>query len=97
MRKKAGDDVVTIYLLPPSVKELRKRLEGRGTDSKEVIEKRIGIASSYLPKMMDKQEVVQIISQLPDKSIDAVMKHFKTNFAGKVDMRLVQEVLKEQG
>ncbi|MBR1949056.1 MAG: guanylate kinase [Alphaproteobacteria bacterium] len=43
MRKKAGDDVVTIYLLPPSVKELRKRLEGRGTDSKEVIEKRMGI------------------------------------------------------
>ena len=43
MRKKAGDDVVTIYLLPPSVKELRKRLEGRGTDSKEVIEKRMSI------------------------------------------------------
>jgi guanylate kinase len=43
MRNKAGDDVVTIYLLPPSVKELRKRLEGRGTDSKEIIEKRMGI------------------------------------------------------
>ena len=43
MRKKAGDDIVTIYLLPPSVKELRKRLEGRGTDSKDVIEKRMGI------------------------------------------------------
>ena len=43
MRKKAKDDVVTIYLLPPSIKELRKRLEGRGTDSKEVIEKRMSI------------------------------------------------------
>ena len=43
MRKKAPDDVVTIYLLPPSIKELRRRLEGRGTDSKEVIEKRMGI------------------------------------------------------
>lgn len=39
MRKKAGDDVVTIYLLPPSIKELRERLVNRGTDSKEVIEK----------------------------------------------------------
>ena len=43
MRQKAGDDVVTIYLLPPSVKELRKRLEGRKTDSQEVIEKRMAI------------------------------------------------------
>ena len=37
MREKAGDDVVTIYLLPPSIKELRRR------DSQEVIEKRMGI------------------------------------------------------
>ena len=43
MRQKAGDDVVTIYLLPPSVKELRKRLEGRKTDSQEIIEKRMAI------------------------------------------------------
>ena len=43
MKEKAGADVVTIYLLPPSIKELRSRLEKRGTDSKEVIEKRMGI------------------------------------------------------
>lgn len=43
MREKAGDDVVTIYLLPPSIKELRRRLEGRGTDSPEVIEKRMNL------------------------------------------------------
>ncbi len=43
MREKAGDDVVTIYLLPPSIKELRRRLEGRGTDSPEVIEKRMNV------------------------------------------------------
>lgn len=43
MRKKAANDVVTIYLLPPSIKELRRRLENRGTDSKEVIEQRMGI------------------------------------------------------
>lgn len=43
MKEKAGADVVTIYLLPPSIKELRQRLENRGTDSQEVIEKRMGI------------------------------------------------------
>ena len=43
MREKAGSDVVSIYLLPPSIKELRRRLEKRGTDSQEVINKRMGI------------------------------------------------------
>ena len=43
MREKAGDDVVTIYLLPPSIKVLRERLEKRGTDSKETIEKRMSV------------------------------------------------------
>lgn len=43
MREKAKDDVVTIYLLPPSIKELRTRLENRGTDSPEIIKKRMEI------------------------------------------------------
>ncbi|MDY4885875.1 MAG: guanylate kinase [Alphaproteobacteria bacterium] len=43
MRQKAPDDVVTIYLLPPSIKEVRRRLESRGTDSKEVIDKRMAL------------------------------------------------------
>ena len=42
MLEKAPNDVVTIYLLPPSIKELRKRLEGRATDSRDVIEQRMG-------------------------------------------------------
>jgi len=32
---------VNIFILPPSYKELRLRLEGRGSDSPEVIEKRL--------------------------------------------------------
>ena len=43
MKEKAGADVVTIYLLPPSIREVRRRLEGRGTDSREVIEKRMDL------------------------------------------------------
>ena len=43
----------------------------------------------------DEDEIKNIILSLDDKSIPNVMKHFKTNFNGQVDMRLVQEVLKE--
>lgn len=33
--------VLSIFLLPPSITELRRRLEGRGQDSSEVIQKRM--------------------------------------------------------
>lgn len=37
----ARSDMVTIFILPPSIKELRKRLERRAQDSKGTIEKRL--------------------------------------------------------
>ena len=55
----------------------------------------IDIASKYLPKMLSKEEIREVILSLDDKSIPNVMKHFKANYNGKCDMRLVQEVLKE--
>ena len=58
------------------------------------ISHQIEIASSYLPKMLSREEIKGIIDSLDDRSIPAVMKHFKANFNGQVDMRLVQEVLK---
>ena len=48
MRAKAPDDVVTIYLLPPSIKELYERLVNRGTDSPEIIEKRMRLVLEKL-------------------------------------------------
>ena len=41
MKQKAPDDVVSIYLLPPSVREVRRRLIDRKTDSMETINKRM--------------------------------------------------------
>jgi len=39
--EKARPDMVTIFILPPSIKELRKRLERRAQDSAGTIEKRL--------------------------------------------------------
>ncbi len=39
--KHARPDMVTIFILPPSIKELRKRLERRAQDSAGTIEKRL--------------------------------------------------------
>jgi len=37
-------EAVSIFILPPAIAELRRRLQGRGTDSPEVIEKRMAAA-----------------------------------------------------
>lgn len=48
---------VFIFLMPPSLAELRKRIEGRGTESKEVIEKRMKVAKEEI-EMMKKYDYV---------------------------------------
>ena len=48
-----GDRALSVFIQPPSIEELRKRLEGRGTDAPEVIESRIAKAEyelSFAPK-----------------------------------------------
>ena len=42
MKEKAKDDVVSIYLLPPSIKELRRRLVDRNDDI-NIINQRMGV------------------------------------------------------
>jgi guanylate kinase len=44
----AGGDVVRVFILPPSMEELRRRLEGRGTDAQEIIERRMSRADAEI-------------------------------------------------
>ena len=43
-----GNRALSVFIQPPSIEELRKRLTGRGTDSAEVIESRIAKAQFEL-------------------------------------------------
>lgn len=43
--KEAVPDAILIFVMPPSVAELKKRLIGRGTETEEVIERRMKRAS----------------------------------------------------
>lgn len=43
-----GDKALSVFVKPPSVEELRRRLVGRGTDSPEAIEKRVAKAEEEL-------------------------------------------------
>ena len=43
-----GEDLVSIFLLPPSMAELERRLRARGTDSEDVIQDRMSRAASEI-------------------------------------------------
>ncbi len=43
-----GNRALSIFIQPPSIKELRRRLEGRGTDAPEIIQQRIDKAEYEL-------------------------------------------------
>ena len=89
--------------LEDTVKERTKELneekenyqKANNAEAAENSAKQIELVSQFLPKMMSKEEIKEVIMALEDKSIPFVMKHFKANYNGKCDMRLVQEVLKE--
>ncbi|NLO72398.1 MAG: guanylate kinase [Porphyromonadaceae bacterium] len=44
LKKHFGESALSIFIAPPSIESLRKRLVNRCTDSKEMIEKRVGKA-----------------------------------------------------
>lgn len=48
IKKKLGDEALAIFVMPPSIEELRKRLEARGTDSPEDIATRIERATEEM-------------------------------------------------
>lgn len=91
-------DVDMIAILQKTIKELNDEFEtydkaGRAEQAQEIAEQK-AILEVFLPKMMSEEEIAKVINGLEDKSIGAVMKHFKTNYAGKCDMGIVQKVLK---
>ena len=51
--KKAMNDAILIFILPPSVSELRRRLNKRGTEEHEIIEKRLKEAADEIKRACD--------------------------------------------
>jgi len=45
LTEKMGEDIVSVFILPPSMAELQKRLEQRAQDAEDVVQKRMKKAS----------------------------------------------------
>ena len=71
-----GKDACSVFIMPPSVEELRRRLEGRGTDAPEVIEKRVAKAEFELTKAPQFDHVVvnDVLEDAVSETIDILNK-----------------------
>lgn len=66
-----GDRALSVFIQPPSIDELRRRLEGRGTDAPEVIESRIAKAE-YELGFAPKFDVVIVNNDLETAKAEAL-------------------------
>lgn len=71
IKKYYEERALSVFIQPPSIEELRKRLVGRGTDTQEVIESRIAKAEFELG-FADKFDVVIINDDLDKAKSEAL-------------------------
>lgn len=93
---KVFSDQDMIKILQKTIKELDEEREnyikvGNQTEA-DNIRHQSELISIYLPQMMSEDEIRREIEKLSDRSIPSVMRHFKENFAGKVDMSVVSKI-----
>lgn len=92
-------DSDVLAIIQKSIKELQDEgdnfIKANRHDKATEIYKQGLILSLYLPKQLSEAEIRAEIAKLEDKSVPSVMKHFKANFAGQVDMSVVSKVARE--
>ena len=100
-KKAAGEEMTdadVTRILQKTVNELTEEREGfikaGRAETVESLNRQLATVEKYLPKMLSDEEIKKIIEGLEDKTMPSVMKYFKANYAGKVDMRAVGTVLK---
>lgn len=95
---KEVEDADMVRIIQKTIKELEEERDNykRVGNAEEVenIEYEKSLIEKYLPKLLSNEEIKAIILTLEDKTVPSVMRHFKTNYNGKVDMKSVSEVLK---
>jgi len=93
-------DADVYQIIQKTLKELKEEEEGYqqvgNLERVRLIREQAQLISKYLPKMLTEEEIKAEIDKLVDQSIPAVMRYFKENFAGQVDLSLVSRILKSR-
>ena len=89
-------DAECLSIIQKVLKELNDEKEGylkvNNQERAASISKQEETLKGYLPRQLSEEEIRSEIAKLDDKSMPSIMKHFKANFAGKVDMSLVSSI-----
>jgi guanylate kinase len=73
-------DTITIFVMPPSLETLRRRLESRGTDSKENIERRLRNAESEMNQIgLYRHVIVNDDLKIAQKQMVALIEKYRKN------------------
>jgi len=70
LKASARDDLVSVFILPPSVKELERRLRGRAQDTEEVMRRRMARAADEMSHWAEYDYIV--VNQNVEESIEQV-------------------------
>ena len=90
-----SDVLNNIQKVVKELEEERVSFKAAGREENVIsLTNQIDYISKFLPSQLSESEIKEIIASLPDKSIQNVMKHFKTNYQGKCDMGLVSKIAK---
>ena len=91
------DDVILV--INKVIKELDEEIlafkNANRIEKVEELSKQKEILEAYLPAKLTEEEIKEIINALEDKSMPNIMKHFKQNYLGKCDMKLVNKLANE--
>jgi uncharacterized protein YqeY len=95
--KEIGDLEMTAILMKvgKELEDERATYQTNGAiDRVQNVDAQIVVLKKFLPKLLSEADIRGEIKKLADQSLPSIMKHFKTNFAGKVDMGLVNQIAK---
>ena len=86
-------DALFVFIAPPSVQELRRRLHKRGTEAEEVIEQRVSAAHKELT-YADKYDYVIVNDALEDAVSDFFAVVRAEQLTVKAQSEFIDEVIK---
>ena len=93
------EDADVVSLIQKTLKELEDESSNfekvNNTAKVDSLKEQMGYIKNFLPAMLNEDEISSIIEGLSDKSMPNIMKHFKTNYAGKCDMSVVSRLAKQ--
>lgn len=75
LKEAKGDEVLTVFITVPSIPELRRRLEKRGTDDEESIQRRLARARKEL-KRANECDVV-VVNDVVEDAVQRIIKEYE--------------------